>query len=89
MSGTLESYVNRPVSVITADGRNFIGKAATVTAANCSSTGFHLQRLVLCGIATAAASVSDPVIESGSSIFGLNTYPDSGFYDQKSGKIYS
>ena len=25
MSGALESYVNRPVSVITADGRNFIG----------------------------------------------------------------
>ena len=25
MSGSLESYVNRPVSVITADGRNFIG----------------------------------------------------------------
>jgi U6 snRNA-associated Sm-like protein LSm8 len=25
MSGVLESYVNRPVSVITADGRNFIG----------------------------------------------------------------
>ena len=26
MSGSLESYVNRPVSVITADGRNFIGR---------------------------------------------------------------
>ena len=25
MSGALESYVNRPVSVITADGRNFVG----------------------------------------------------------------
>ena len=25
MSGSLESYLNRPVSVITADGRNFIG----------------------------------------------------------------
>ena len=25
MSGSLESFVNRPVSVITADGRNFIG----------------------------------------------------------------
>ena len=25
MSGALESYINRPVSVITADGRNFIG----------------------------------------------------------------
>jgi len=25
MSGALESFVNRPVSVITADGRNFIG----------------------------------------------------------------
>jgi hypothetical protein len=45
MSGTLESYVNRPVSVITADGRNFIGKAASVTAA---------KRFVLCCIATAS-----------------------------------
>ncbi len=45
MSGTLESYVNRPVSVITADGRNFIGKAASVTAA---------KRLVLCCIAIAS-----------------------------------
>ena len=25
MSATLESYVNRPVSVITSDGRNFVG----------------------------------------------------------------
>ena len=25
MSASLESYVNRPVSVITADGRNFVG----------------------------------------------------------------
>jgi len=25
MAGVLESYVNRPVSIITADGRNFIG----------------------------------------------------------------
>jgi len=25
MSGTLEGYVNRPVNVITSDGRNFIG----------------------------------------------------------------
>ena len=25
MSSSLESYVNRPVSVITADGRNFVG----------------------------------------------------------------
>ena len=25
MSATLESYVSRPVSVITSDGRNFVG----------------------------------------------------------------
>jgi len=31
MSGDLESFVNRPVSVITADGRIFIGKLRFLT----------------------------------------------------------
>ena len=47
MSASLESYVNRPVSVITSDGRNFVGtlKVSSLNLLNYLDLYFHLSGL--------------------------------------------